>query len=45
LMNLASGDNIVALARNAESLDTEDDADAETPADGESPAENSGDAE
>ena len=45
LMNLASGDNIVALARNAESLDTEDDTDAETPADGESPAENSGDAE
>jgi DNA gyrase subunit A len=45
LMNLASGDNIVALARNAESLDSEDEADAETPADGESSAENSGDAE
>ncbi len=45
LMNLASGDNIVALARNAESLDTEDDTDAETPADGESPVENSEDAE
>jgi DNA gyrase subunit A len=45
LMNLASGDNIVALARNAESLDTEDDADAETPAEGESSAEDGADAE
>ena len=45
LMNLASGDNIVALARNAESLDAEDDADVETPADGESPVESGGDAE
>jgi DNA gyrase subunit A len=45
LMNLASGDNIVALARNAESLDSEDDVDGETVADGESPVEDGSDAE
>ena len=41
LMNLASGDSIVALARNAESLDTEDETDGET----ELPAESGDDAE
>jgi len=46
LMNLASGDNIVALARNAESLDSEDDeADLETPADVESPEVDGSEAE
>ena len=45
LMNLASGDSIVALARNAESLDSDDDGDVETPADGESAVENGEDAE
>jgi DNA gyrase subunit A len=45
LMNLASGDSIVALARNAESLDSDDDADIEPSGEGESPAENGGDAE
>jgi DNA gyrase subunit A len=45
LMNLAPGNNIVALARNAESLDTEDDADVETPVDGESSADDGADTE
>jgi DNA gyrase subunit A len=45
LMNLASGDSIVALARNAESLDSEEDSDVEQPAEGESSPDTGGDAE
>jgi DNA gyrase subunit A len=45
LMNLASGDSIVALARNAESLDSEEESDVEQPAEGESSPNTGDDAE
>ena len=40
LMNLASGDSIVGLARNAESLDAADDDDQPDGATAESPVDN-----
>jgi DNA gyrase subunit A len=45
LMNLATGDSVVALARNAESLDAEDEGDTDSVSDGEPSADGEVDAE